>query len=207
MSRPVKWARQDALRWPIEVSHRSRCELRPLIRSRALTARRLGDDRSTHTAFGCGWLGAVSHLQPVVVDADRLELALHRRHDLPDVLDHRGGFLRGRRLHGLLRLPLPSQGRQAGGVRARKQKARVVAHDRDGGRRRGHVGAGPGGLASVRHGAGGRHRSRSHGPAVALELPPSGQGRPAGHIRRPQRQSRQPAGLESQRSATDRTTS
>ena len=35
--------------------------------------------------------------EPVVVDADRLQLALHRRHDHHHLLDHRGGFLRGRR--------------------------------------------------------------------------------------------------------------
>ena len=34
------------------------------------------------------------HLEPVVVDADRLQLALHRRHDHHDVLDHRGRFHR-----------------------------------------------------------------------------------------------------------------
>jgi len=33
------------------------------------------------TASGSGRLGAVSPLQPVVVDADRLKLELHRPHD------------------------------------------------------------------------------------------------------------------------------
>src|SRR5260370_40761599 len=46
------------------------------------------DGCSTHTAVGSGRLGAVSPLQPVVVDADRLKLELHRPHDHPDVLDH-----------------------------------------------------------------------------------------------------------------------
>src|SRR6266851_1245358 len=69
--------------------------------------------RCTGTISGCGRLGGVPPLQPVVVDADRLELALYRRHDHHDVLDHRGGFLRHRRVHGLLRLSLSSQGRKA----------------------------------------------------------------------------------------------
>ena len=76
-------------------------------------------------------------------------------------------FLRGHRVHGLLRLPLPSQGRKTGGLQSRKQEARMVAHHRDRGRRWSHVGARPGGLAPVRHGSGRRHRDRSHGPAMA----------------------------------------
>ena len=43
-------------------------------------------------------------------------------------------------------------------------------------------------------------RGRGHRPAVAVELPPSGQRRPARHVRYPERQFRQPFGLESKRS-------
>ena len=44
-----------------------------------------------HPAPGRGRLGAF-HLFSPGGDADRLKLALHRRHDHPDVLDYRGGF-------------------------------------------------------------------------------------------------------------------
>ena len=104
------------------------------------------------------------------------------------------------RVHGLLRLPLPSQGGKTGGLRSRKQEARNVAHHRHRGRRRRDAGARSVCLAPVRHGSGGRHRDRGHGPAMAMELPPAGQGRPDGHVRCPQHQSRQPDGPESQRS-------
>ena len=157
-----------------------------------------------HTASGRGRLGAVSHLQPVVVDADRHQLELHRPHHQHHLLDHRGGFLRGHRVHGLLRLPLSSQGGKAGSLQSRKQEARMVAHHRDCDRRWSHVGARPVRLAPVRHGSGGRHRDRGHGPAVAMELPPSGQGWPDGHNQCPQHRSRQPHGLESRRSARAR---
>src|SRR5258706_3625518 len=80
------------------------------------------DGCSTHTAVGSGRLGAVSPLQPVVVDADRLKLELHRRHDHPDVLDHRSGILRGRRVHGLLCLPLSSHRGKAGSLQSRNKK-------------------------------------------------------------------------------------
>ena len=78
----------------------------------------------------------------------------------------------------------------------------LTHRDRD--RRRSHVGARLVCLAPVRHGSGRCDRDRGHGPAVAMELPPSRKGRPAGHIRCPQRQLRQPIGLESRRSARAR---
>ena len=68
--------------------------------------------------------------------------------------------------------------------------------DRDRDRRWRHVGARPVRLAPVRHGSGRCDRDRSHGPAMAMELPPPRQGRPDGHNQCPQRQRRQPDGLE-----------
>ena len=167
-----------------EVRHRDRRELRPLIRIRSLSGKDAkGMAVAVHTAFGRGRLGAVSPPQPVVVDAARLELALHRRHDHPDILDHRGGFLRGRRVHGLLRLPLSPQGGKAGSLQSRKQEAGMVADDRDCNRRRGHVGTRTGRLAPVRHRSGRCDRGRGHGAAVAMELPASRKGRPAWDLR------------------------
>ena len=64
-----------------------------------------------------------------------------------------------------------------------------------------HVGARLVRLAPVRHGSGRCDRGRGHGPAMALELPASRKGRPAGHLRCPQRQFRQSDGVESRRSA------
>ena len=125
----------------------------------------------------------------------------------PDVLDHRGGFLRGRRVHGLLRLPLSPQGGKAGRLQSRKQEARIVADDRDCDRRRGHAGTRAGRLAPVRHRSGRCDRGRGHGTAVAMELPASRKGRPAWDLRCPQCQFRQSDGVESRRSSTDRTTS
>src|ERR1700674_5173122 len=101
------------------IRYRDRLEFRPLIRIRCLEWQGcIEDGCSIRTAVGSDRLGAVSPFQPVVVDADRLKLELHRRHDLPDVLDHRGGFLRDRRVHGLLRLSLSAQGGKAGSLRA-----------------------------------------------------------------------------------------
>ena len=64
------------------------------------------------------------------MDAYCLKLALHRRHDHHHILDYRGRFHRNRLVYGLLRVPLPSQAGNTGGIRTREQKARVVAHHR-----------------------------------------------------------------------------
>ena len=91
------------------------------------------------------------------------------------------------------------EGRRAA-LRAGEQEARMVAHRRHRGRRRGHAGAGPVRLEPVRHRSGRRDRGRGRGPAMAMELPPARQGRPARHVRHPQRQRRQSAGPEPRRS-------
>ena len=46
-------------------------------------------------------------LEPVVVDAYCLKLALHRQHDHHHILDYRGRFHRNHLVYGLLRIPLP----------------------------------------------------------------------------------------------------
>ena len=48
-------------------------------------------------------------------------------------------------------------------------------------------------LEPVRHGSGGRDRGRGRRPAMVMELPPAGQGRPARHLRRAQHLNRQSA--------------
>src|SRR5439155_1725604 len=91
------------------------------IRDRSKVALAVGRIVHLHNRlFGGGRLGAVSPLQPVVVDADCLKLELHRPHDHPDILDYWGGFLRGRCVHGLLCLPFSSQGGKAGRLQSRK---------------------------------------------------------------------------------------
>src|SRR3569623_1662033 len=58
----------------------------------------------------------------MVVDTNCFKLELYRRYDHHDVLDHRNGLLRGRRVHRLLYLPISSQRRKTGGLRTRKQE-------------------------------------------------------------------------------------
>src|SRR5262245_15896882 len=155
---------------------------------------------SDHIGFSRARLSIVSRSEPVVVDADRLKLGLHRPHNHHHILDHRHCFHRHPLVHGLLRIPLPSPGGNTGDIQSGEQEARVVAHHRDRGGRRGHVGARFVRMEPIYHGPARGVRGRGHRPAVAVELPPSGQRRPARHVRYPVRQFRQPFGLESKRS-------
>src|SRR5262245_57402270 len=113
ISRPVKWARQKAGDG-IDANHEMPAiatDMSSALDSypQPLMARMDQDGCLTDTASGRDRLGAVSHLQPVVVDADRHELGLYRPHHQHHVLDHGLRFRRGHRLHGLLRLPLSPQ--------------------------------------------------------------------------------------------------
>src|SRR5712691_9999851 len=155
---------------------------------------------SDHIGFSRARLSIVSHSEPVVVDADCLKLGLHRPHNHHHILDHRHCFHRHPLVHGLLRIPLPSPGGNTGDIQSGEQEARVVAHHRDRGGRRGHVGARFVRMEPIYHGPARGVRGRGHRPAVAVELPPSGQRRPARHVRYPVHQFRQPFGLESKRS-------
>ena len=92
------------------------------------------------------------------------------------------------------------EGRQADYNPENKKLEWWLTH-RDCDRRWSHVGARLVRLAPVRHGSGRRDRDRSHGPAMAMELPPPRQGRADGHNQCPQRQRRQPDGLEPRRCA------
>ena len=133
------------------------------------------------------------------MDADRIELGLHRRHHHRHLLDHRRGLRRRRPVHGLLRVPLPPSARASGGLRAGEQEAGMVAHHRHRARRRGDAGARPLRLEPVRHRPARRDRDRGRRPAMAVELPPSRPGRAARHHRHPPHQPRQPARPQSAR--------
>ena len=109
-----------------------------------------------------------------MVDADRLELELYRRHDHHHLLDHRRRLRRRRAVHGLLRLPLPPPARAAGPPTSRRTSGSNGGSTiGTGGRRRGDAGAGPLRLEPVRHGPGRRDRGRGRRPAMAVELPPA----------------------------------
>ena len=107
---------------------------------------------------------------------------LYRRDDHHHLLDHRRRLHRRRPVHGLLRVPLPPPGGTTGGVTSRRTEAwsawlAIVTA----------VGV----AAMLAPGlfvwnqfvtvAEGRRRDRGRRPAMAMELPPARQGRPARH--------------------------
>src|SRR5262249_18875557 len=84
--------------------------------SRGLQRQR--DVCSDYVGFSRARLSIVSPSEPVVVDADCLKLELHRPHDQHHVLDQRHCFHRHPLVHGLLRIPVPSQGGNTGDIQS-----------------------------------------------------------------------------------------
>ena len=158
-------------------------------------------------ASGRGRLGAVSPLQPVVVDADRLQLALYRRHDHHHVLDHRGGFHRGRLFMAYCVFRFRHKEGQQAAYEPENKKLEwwltVVTA----------VGVAamlaPGlvRLEPVRHRSERCDRGRGRRPAMAVELPLPGKDGRLGTSECPVHQFRQSAGLESTTIRPDRTMS
>ena len=129
------------------------------------------DGHSDLTGARRGRLGGVPLSEPVVVDADRLEL--DATSTTPS--SSPSGSPASSSSPSSCSWPIASSASATGqgnaaALRAGEQAARIVAHGRDRGRRRGHAGAGPVRLAPVRHRPGGRDRDRGRRPAMAVEL-------------------------------------
>src|SRR3954447_20505184 len=86
-----------------------------------------GHAHSDHPDSGGDRLGALPSPEPMVVDADRLELAIYRQHDHHHLLDHRLRLHRRCPVHGLLHLAVSPPAWTAGDLRAREPEAGMVA--------------------------------------------------------------------------------
>ena len=133
-----------------------------------------------------GRLGGVSLPEPVVVDADRLELAATSMTPSSSP----SGSPASSSPPSSCSWPIASSASATG----RDDKADYEPENKrlewwltvvTARRRRRHAGARPVRLAPVRHRAGGCDRGRGGRPAMAVELPPARQGRQARRLRRP----------------------